>query len=109
MLIMAGVPITFAHRGGGAGAPENTLEAFRRALSLGASGLESDARLAGDGEVVLCHNPALRRGLRRVPLRSLTSMELAESGVPRLGDLYDSCGTGYELSLDLKEPETVRP
>jgi glycerophosphoryl diester phosphodiesterase len=104
-----GGPITFAHRGGRAGAPENTLEAFSRALSLGASGLESDARLAGDGDVVLCHNPVLRRGLRRVPLRSLTSMELTESGIPRLGELYDSCGTGYELSLDLKEPETARP
>ena len=47
------VPITFAHRGGRAGAPENTVSAFRRALDLGATGLESDCRLSGDGEVVL--------------------------------------------------------
>lgn len=106
---MPAAPITFAHRGGRAGAPENTLEAFVRALGLGATGLESDARLAADGEVVLCHDPALRRGLRRVPVRSLTSADLAGNGIPRLGDLYDTCGTGYELSLDLKEPEAALP
>ena len=35
-------PITFAHRGAKAYAPENTIEAFALALKLGASGLESD-------------------------------------------------------------------
>ena len=60
-------PITFAHRGaGGSEAPENSLAAFRRALARGATGLESDARLSADGEVVLVHDRALRRGLRRI-------------------------------------------
>ena len=36
-------PITFAHRGARTEAPENTLPAFRRALELGAGGLETDA------------------------------------------------------------------
>jgi len=34
--------ITFAHRGGRAHAPENTIRAFRKGLELGAAGLESD-------------------------------------------------------------------
>ena len=52
-------PIGFAHRGGMAHAPENTLEAFRLALRLGASGLESDAWLTADGVVVLHHDRSI--------------------------------------------------
>jgi glycerophosphoryl diester phosphodiesterase len=103
-------PITFAHRGaGGAEAPENSLAAFRRALALGATGLESDARLSADGEVVLVHDRVIRRGLRRAPVRSMTAEALAGHGVPRLADLYAECGTDYELSLDLKDPDVAGP
>jgi glycerophosphoryl diester phosphodiesterase len=102
-------PITFAHRGGRADVPENTLPAFRRALSLGASGLESDARLSGDHQVVLVHDATVRRGLRRIRVAALPAAELAELGVPRLTDLYAELGSGYELSLDLREPEVAGP
>jgi glycerophosphoryl diester phosphodiesterase len=102
-------PITFAHRGGRADAPENTLPAFRRALEVGAAGLESDARLAADGEVVLVHGSTLRTGLRRVKVRDLPAARLSELGVPRLADLYAELGTDFELSLDLKEPDIAEP
>jgi glycerophosphoryl diester phosphodiesterase len=102
-------PITFAHRGGRTDAQENTLEAFRRALSLGASGLESDARLSGDGEVVLAHDATVRRGWRRLRVAAVPAAELARLGVPRLSDVYAELGSGYELSLDLKEPEAAGP
>src|SRR4051794_10481956 len=98
-------PIAFAHRGGRADAPENTLVAFRQALALGATGLESDARVAADGEVVLVHGPTIRSGLRRIKIRTLPSARLAELGVPRLTDLYAEVGWDFELSLDLKEPD----
>ena len=104
------VPITFAHRGGRADdAPENSLAAFRRALALGATGLESDARLSADGQVVLVHGPMVRTGLRRVKVRALPAARLAELGVPRLADLYAEVGTDFELSLDLKEPNLTGP
>src|SRR5581483_6935252 len=90
-------------------APENTLDAFRRALEVGATGLESDARLAADGEVVLVHGPTIRTGLRRVKVRSLPAGRLAELGVPRLADLYAELGCDFELSLDLKEPDAAGP
>ncbi|HVW33655.1 MAG TPA: glycerophosphodiester phosphodiesterase [Acidimicrobiia bacterium] len=102
-------PITFAHRGGKADAPENTLVAFRRALDGGVTGLESDARLSADGEVVLVHGSTVRAGLKRPKVRQLTAARLAEYGVPRLADLYAELGTGYELSLDLKEPDVAGP
>jgi len=102
-------PITFAHRGGRADAPENTVPAFRRALEVGAAGLESDARLAADGEVVLVHGSTVRTGLRRVKVRDLPAARLSELGVPRLADLYAELGTDFELSLDLKEPDLAEP
>jgi glycerophosphoryl diester phosphodiesterase len=97
-------PITFAHRGARLEAPENTIEAFRRALAAGASGLETDAHLSADGEVVLVHDANVRRGVRRRRVAATGAAELAALGVPRLADLYEACGTGYELSIDLKDP-----
>lgn len=96
-------PITFAHRGARAHAPENTIEAFELALKLGASGLESDVWTTADGVPVLEHDGVIRKGLfRRTPIGELRRDELPEF-VPSLGDLLDACGTGYELSLDLKD------
>lgn len=107
---MAGMAvITFAHRGGRAHAPENTLAAFRRALELGASGLESDVWLSGDGQPVLVHDERFWRGLRRVDVRRTTAADLARFGVPRLVDLFDALGHDFELSLDLKDPAAVGP
>lgn len=107
-----GIPrlITFAHRGGGREhAPENSLASFRRALSLGVNGLESDARLSRDGQVVLVHGSSVRRGLRRLAVRAVSAADLAEAGIPRLADLYATLGGDYELSLDLKDPAVAVP
>lgn len=49
------------HRGNCAHAPENTLESFRQAASLGVDALEFDVRLTRDGEVVVFHDAALLR------------------------------------------------
>ena len=43
-------PLVFAHRGGGALAPENTMAAFDNGLALGADGIELDVRLSRDGD-----------------------------------------------------------
>jgi glycerophosphoryl diester phosphodiesterase len=97
-------PITFAHRGASADAPENTIEAFRLALKLGARGIESDARLSADGQLVLVHGAVARQGWRRKRVVQTTAAELAELAVPRLSELYDELGTDYELSLDVYDP-----
>jgi glycerophosphoryl diester phosphodiesterase len=98
------VPITFAHRGARADAPENTLAAFRRALELGARGLESDARRSADGEVVLVHGAVATRGWRRRRVGTTSAADLRAIDVPRLADLYADLGADYELSLDLYDP-----
>jgi glycerophosphoryl diester phosphodiesterase len=100
---MAGI-IRFAHRG--APTPPvrgNTLAAFEQALRDGAEGLESDVRLTADGVPVLVHG--LGRFEKR-PLRRLTRAELP-SEVASLADLWERCGNGFELSLDMADPDAA--
>lgn len=100
-------PITFAHRGARAHAPENTLEAFSLALRLGASGLESDVWLTADGVPVLDHDGVVGR-IRRRPISSIDRSELPDH-IPTLADLFDVAGTAFELSLDVKDPAAGNP
>lgn len=51
----------FAHRGGSALAPENTIAAFDRGLACGADGLELDVHLSRDGVPVVIHDATLER------------------------------------------------
>src|SRR6476646_43924 len=96
-------PIAFAHRGANAHAPENTIEAFSLALRLGATGLETDAWITSDGEVVLVHDGEIRNGLRKRAIAGLGRRSLP-SHVPTLGELYAACGTAMPLSIDVKDP-----
>lgn len=50
-----------AHRGGALLWPENSLLAFRNAVTLGADFIELDVHLSRDGEVVVIHDPTLDR------------------------------------------------
>lgn len=96
-------PILFAHRGARANARENTLEAFELGLRLGANGLESDVWLTADGIAVLDHDGLVGPPLRRRGIASLTRRALP-AHIPTLAELYATCGTDYELSLDVKDP-----
>ena len=54
-------PIAFAHRGGAGSFPENTLRAFRHAVSLGFTHVETDVHATADGVAVAFHDDALDR------------------------------------------------
>ena len=82
--------LAFAHRGGCADAPDNSLQAFRQALSRGVTALESDVWLDRSGEPVLSHG---RPGPGALPLR----------------ELFASCGAVFDLSLDLRGRGTSQP
>jgi glycerophosphoryl diester phosphodiesterase len=83
------------HRGARGLAPENTLAAFRRALALGVTTLETDVAVTKDDVAVISHNPELSAELTRdasgrwltgngPAIRSLTLAELRRYDVGRL-------------------------
>jgi glycerophosphoryl diester phosphodiesterase len=98
------------HRGARGLAPENTLEGFALALSIGVSTLELDLGMSQDGVVVVHHdiwlNPDMTRGpdgvflAQRGPaLRALTLADLRRYDVGRLKP-----GTSYGASLPEQRP-----
>ena len=53
--------INFAHRGFKGRYPENTLLAFKKAIEVGADGIEFDVHFSKDGELVIIHDETLER------------------------------------------------
>lgn len=51
----------WAHRGASFDAPENTMAAFRRAVELGADGIELDVQRSADGRLVVVHDETVDR------------------------------------------------
>ena len=98
-------PIGFAHRGARAHARENTIESFLLARRLGATGLESDAWVTSDREIVLDHDGEIGR----VRKRRIGEIEraLLPTHIPTLEDLYLACGTDFELSIDIKDVAAI--
>jgi glycerophosphoryl diester phosphodiesterase len=82
------------HRGARGLAPENTLAAFRTALDLGVTTLETDLAVTKDDVLVISHDPLLNPDLVRgpdgkwidagPPIRSLTVAELKRYDIGRL-------------------------
>jgi glycerophosphoryl diester phosphodiesterase len=100
----------FAHRGGAALAPENTLAAFANAMALGADGIELDVRMSRDGRVVVHHDQTLERTTRlRGPVGHWTADELARVNVPELGTvLREWRDARLIIELKLNDPEFGR-
>ncbi len=81
-------PLVFAHRGGAALAPENTMVAFDQAAALGVDGFELDVRLSSDGVVVVHHDAMLDRTTNLTgPLVRQSSAVLSAADVPSLEDV----------------------
>jgi glycerophosphoryl diester phosphodiesterase len=54
-------PLSVAHRGHSIACPENTLEAYRKAIELGVEMIECDVNITRDGTLVMMHDPTLDR------------------------------------------------
>ncbi len=75
-----------AHRGDAAACPENTVPAFRSAVEKGAEMIELDVKRCKTGELVIMHDPDIRRtttGTGRVENLTFAEIRLADAGVKR--------------------------
>ncbi len=119
-----------AHRGGAKLAPENTMEAFRRAVDWwGADMLELDVRLTRDGHVVVIHDETVDRttdgtgevgsltldelrgldaGYRFVSPEGETSFRGRGVRVPLLSEVLEAF-PGMRINAEAKEPQVAAP
>lgn len=89
-----------AHRGASRVAPENTLEAFARAVALGADGVELDVHRTSDGGLVVHHDPdAGELGL--LAERSLVDVRAGLPHLPTLAEALDVCA-GLLVNVEIK-------
>ncbi len=101
--VRSGWPVNFAHRGDSARAPENTLEAFRMAVEVGAGGLELDVHLTRDGHVVVIHDATVDRttsgsgAVEAATLRELKGLDAGHGFSPDGGMTYPYRGLGLEI------------
>ena len=75
--------LVIAHRGGAELRPENTLEAFRHAASIGADVLELDVQRTADGTLVCMHDTTVDRttnGRGRVESLTLSELKQLDAG-----------------------------
>jgi glycerophosphoryl diester phosphodiesterase len=108
-------PLIFAHRGASAYAPENTLAAFKLALEQGADGIELDAKLSADGEIVVIHDQTVDRttpGKGRVNQLTLAELKRLEAGrwkgeafsgekIPTLAEVFATVGGKLKINVEL--------
>ena len=95
--------LVIAHRGASGHAPENTLAAFRKAVSLGAAFIETDLQLSRDAHFVAIHDATVDRTtsghgpvhdltlaeLRRLDAGSWFGSEFAGERIPTLEEILD--------------------
>ena len=115
-------PLILAHRGASAQAPENTLAAFELALDQGAHGVELDAKLSADGEVVVIHDESLERttdGQGSVSQSDLTALRELDAGsffsdqfkgerIPTLAEVFETIGKRAIINVELTNYKTLR-
>jgi glycerophosphoryl diester phosphodiesterase len=110
-------PLIIAHRGASAVAPQNTLAAFRRALELGADGVELDVHLAADGVPVVMHNfdvDETTDGTGRVTDKTLAELKELDAGskfapefagerIPTLAEVFEALEGKLLINVELKD------
>ncbi|HUV89759.1 MAG TPA: glycerophosphodiester phosphodiesterase [Anaerolineae bacterium] len=118
--------LNIAHRGASAAAPPNTLAAFKKAIELGADGIEFDVHFSADGVPVVIHDftvDATTDGSGRVADLTLAQLKQLDAGtrfdpaftgerIPTLDEVLEAVrgrrGWGGELLLNV-ELKTTSP
>lgn len=106
----------YAHRGASGYAPENTLSAFKKALEMGAQGIELDVQFSKDGVVMVMHDDTLDRttnGSGRVESHTLEELKKLDAGswfssnyigekIPTLEEVIKILPKEFKLNIEFK-------
>lgn len=103
------------HRGAAGHEPENTLRSVRKALELGAHGIEVDVHFV-DGQLVVIHDDTLQRTtnghgpLTRKTFADLRSLDAGRGErIPTLAEVFDTVNRRALINVELKGPRTAAP
>ena len=119
------VPAFGAHRGGRHVAPEETLTAFRAMVAAGVDYLDMDARMLGDGTVVIHHDSTVDRmtsstgrlsrmtapGYKRLRTRPdvLAGAVWPELELPTAAEVLDEFGGRIVMTIEAKDTTVIPP
>ncbi len=109
-----------SHRGANKVSPQNTIEAFKKAIIFRADGFETDVHLTGDGVPVICHNYTINKtsnGKGAIANNSLDYLKKFDFGsyfhhsykgieIPTLEEFLDISEKGNlkVLNIEIKSP-----
>lgn len=93
------MPAIVGHRGSPLRQPENTPSSFAAAAAEGATWVELDVRLTGDGQAVVHHDPVLPDGR---PLVGLSLAACRDAGVVALVDVLVGLPAGLAVDVEIK-------
>ena len=113
--------LIYGHRGAKGEAPENTLASFKQCLAHGVRRCELDLHLSKDGELMVIHDPTLKRTTGRRgkvvehDAEELTQYDARQGGpswkqpcpIPRLEELFEQCEFEH-WQLEVKSASRVR-
>lgn len=91
------------HRGNRAFAPENTIESFAQAVTLGADAIELDVHMSADGIPVVHHDPTLSRttdGVGEIARMTFAELRRADAGAQFSSDggrTFPYRGAGHRI------------
>nr|MDO8084380.1 glycerophosphodiester phosphodiesterase family protein [Candidatus Sigynarchaeum springense] len=102
--------LVIAHRGFSGKYPENTMLAFRKAIEIGAGGIELDVHATSDGHIVVMHDGDVRRttnGSGLISKMTLGEFQKLDAGQgehpPLLEDVIVLCKEhGTFLNIEIK-------
>ena len=107
--------LCIGHRGARGHEPENTLRSVRRALELGAHGIEIDVWFV-DGELVVIHDATLDRttnGSGYVARKSFAQLRALDAGqgerIPTLREVFEAMDRRAFINIELKGRRTAGP
>lgn len=98
----------FASGGASSIEPAHSLESFRLAIRLGATGLQGDLWVTSDGVAVFNTEGQSRSGFRRRPLNTVRSSELRAPAVS-VSQFFEEFADQVDVMVAVRDPEAFEP